>query len=179
MHTAGVEPRFVSNAGGVASQSIDRTIATILVVEDEDFVREVTSEVLIAADYRVLRARTAAEAIRLFRETGDPAQLLLTDVVLPGRSGYLLANDLRALSPMLKVIFISGYPENAVSKSDLSLPDSCYLPKPFSVETLLEKVQAVFAEAAMVTQESIQPKSAVCNRDNRLRINETVIDYVR
>jgi len=125
----------------------------ILVVEDEDFVREVTCEVLLSAGYLVLRARTAAEAVRLFPRNGETLQLLLTDVVLPGRSGHLLAQDLRAISPGLKIIFISGYPENEITKLGLHAPGMSYLPKPFSVEMLLKKIRAALADPGITPAE--------------------------
>jgi PleD family two-component response regulator len=81
---------------------------TILLVEDEGFVREVACLVLESAGYRVLSTRNAAEAKREFRSCAEGIELLLTDVVLPGRDGLALANDLRALCPTLKTIFMSG-----------------------------------------------------------------------
>ena len=83
---------------------------TILLVEDESFLREVTCEILESAGYRVLKARTAAEAISAFDEYKTIVRLLLTDVVLPGQNGRDLATDLRSVSPKLKIIFTSGYP---------------------------------------------------------------------
>src|SRR5579871_4247667 len=94
------------------SQEMEASGTTILVVEDEDFVREVTCEVLISAGYRVLQARTATEAARLFSREAKGADLLLTDVVLPGRNGQVLARELTGSHPGLKTIFISGYPED-------------------------------------------------------------------
>lgn len=145
MDTAGPAPQSCTGMDLVAQNLADRVPARILVVEDEDFVREVTCEVLLAANYLVLRARTASEAIRIFPHDGQPLQLLLTDVVLPGRSGYLLANDLRAISPNLKIVFISGYPATEVSKQGLGDGNVSYLPKPFSVEMLLEKVRTALS----------------------------------
>jgi len=81
---------------------------TILVVEDEAFVREAASDILEREVYRVLRACNAAEAQEAFRR--QHVQLLLSDVVLPGQNGPALAKDLRATRPSLKAIFISGYP---------------------------------------------------------------------
>ncbi len=129
-----------TNIGG------ERAAATILLVEDENFVREVTAEVLRFAGYQVLKARTAVEAAAAFHACRENVQLLLTDVVLPGRNGRALANDLRAARPGLKTIFISGYPENEVTKHRLEEPGLFYLPKPFSVESLVKKVRQVLEE---------------------------------
>jgi two-component system, cell cycle sensor histidine kinase and response regulator CckA len=81
---------------------------TILLVEDEGFVRQVTGKVLQSEGYRVLSTGTAAEAERKFRRDADGIDLLLTDVVLPDRDGLTLANDLRTIRPRLKTIFMSG-----------------------------------------------------------------------
>jgi CheY-like chemotaxis protein len=118
---------------------------TVLVVEDEDFVREVTCEVLESAGYGVLRARTAIEATRMFPREGRKVDLLLTDVVLPGRSGRTLAKELTALDPALKTMFVSGYCEDKLSHPGAS-GKAWYLAKPFSVETLLRKVKEVLED---------------------------------
>src|ERR1700690_203911 len=90
----------------------NRGHGTILRVEDETFLRDVTCETLESSGYRVLKTRNAAEAISAFRQYGTIVRLLLTDVVLPGQNGRDLANDLRCICPSLRIIFISGYPEN-------------------------------------------------------------------
>ena len=122
---------------------------TILVVEDEAFVREAASDILEREVYRVLRACNAAEAQEAFRR--QHVQLLLSDVVLPGQNGPALAKDLRATRPSLKAIFISGYPENTVTRYGLNTDQMSYLPKPFSAESLLGKVrQALQSEEQQV-----------------------------
>ena len=83
---------------------------TILLVEDEARLREVICEILESAGYRVLTARNSLEATSMFNEYETVVRLLVTDVVLPGQSGRDLANDLRSISPQLRIIFISGYP---------------------------------------------------------------------
>lgn len=117
--------------------------ATILVVEDEDFVRNVTCEVLKFEGYQVLTARSAVEALHLFRERRGSIQLLLTDVALPGKSGRELARTLRGSRPGLPTIYVSGYPENDVMQRDLPAEESFYLPKPFSVQALMSAVRRV------------------------------------
>jgi two-component system, cell cycle sensor histidine kinase and response regulator CckA len=81
---------------------------TILVVEDEAFVRDAACDILEAGGYQVLRARNAVEARAAFRHQQGSVQLLLSDVVLPGQSGPALADDLRAARPTVKILFISG-----------------------------------------------------------------------
>lgn len=121
------------------------TGGTILLVEDEAFVREITCEILESAGYHVLKARNAAEADTRFRGHRSVVKLLLTDVVLPGQNGRDLANDLRAMNSALRVIFISGYPLNIVTQKRLVEDGMFYLPKPFSAASLLRKVRQVLA----------------------------------
>lgn len=122
--------------------------ATILLVEDEALVRDVTCEILQGNGYRVLKARDAREAKALFAESHVTLQLLLTDVVLPGQNGRDLAMQLRAVCPTLQTILISGYPLRFGSEDHGPAQEGMhYLPKPFSAELLLRKVHdALHAE---------------------------------
>ena len=113
---------------------------TILFVEDEAFVREVTGEVLRAAGYRVLTATNTTAAARAYHLRHADVDLLLTDVVLPGESGRTLARKLKRSSPALKVLFVSGYAEQMRPQQAGS--EAC-LAKPFSVGELLRKVRQV------------------------------------
>jgi len=99
MHSVRPEQESFQELPLIAETPAELARNTILVVEDEDFVREVTCEVLLSAGYLVLRARTAAEALHLFTRNGGKLQLLLTDVVLPGRSGQMLAQGTQDNSP--------------------------------------------------------------------------------
>jgi len=140
---AGITPR----SGLIISETeVPRACRTILLVEDEGFVREVTREVLRSAGYRVVEARNAAEAMRAFHRQREDVHLLLTDVVLPGRNGCDLAHDLRTICPGLRTIFISGYPENVVTRNGLQQCGWFYLPKPFSAESLMQKVSQVLED---------------------------------
>ncbi len=99
-------------------------VPTILLAEDEEFVRKVACEILGAAGYGVLPARNAAEAAEAFRAHPEQVHLLLTDVVLPDRNGCDLAQELLTLRRGVK-------------------PGWSYLPKPFSAASLLRKVKEV------------------------------------
>jgi len=140
----GVEPSICSSPVAVPN----RPIPTILLVEDEAFVREVACEVLRVAGYRVLPARNAAEAVPAFLAHREEVQLLLTDVVLPDRNGRDLAFELVTLGQSFRIIFISGYPENSVTRNGFQKPGWFYLPKPFSAAALLQKVNEVMNEAS-------------------------------
>jgi len=116
----------------------------VLFVEDEGFLREMASGVMESAGHRVLKARDAAEAMGLFRRYRKIIDVLLTDVVLPGKDGRELAREVRAVDPELKVIFISGYAENVITRQQPRDGGTQYLPKPFSADSLLAKIEGVF-----------------------------------
>src|SRR5207249_3117551 len=120
---------------------------TILFVEDEKLVREVACEILQSAGHRALQAQCAAEARRMFEQEED-VNLLVTDVMLPDANGTDLAEELGSRRPSLKTIFISGYPENAVTRGGIHEHESRYLPKPFSSESLIRKIKQVLASDA-------------------------------
>jgi two-component system cell cycle sensor histidine kinase/response regulator CckA len=120
--------------------------ATILLVEDEALVREVMFETLVWAGYRVLKAGDAAEARALFHGCRKIVALLLTDVVLPDQNGKDLAQELRIISPALKAILVSGYPENATTRQASVAEGMLYLPKPFTADSLVQKVRVALAQ---------------------------------
>jgi DNA-binding response OmpR family regulator len=111
---------------------------TILLVEDEAFVREVTGEVLRSAGYRVLTARNAEEAVKAHERQAGEVDLLLTDVVLPGEDGFRLARRLTEVSPELRVLFVTGYGAR-MGWGGADEPE--WLAKPFSSEVLIGRVR--------------------------------------
>lgn len=115
----------------------------ILLVEDEEFVRNVTREVLELSGYTVLEAIDAESGIRIFQEHAKSIDLLLTDVVMPGMNGRDLATRLFGISPALKAIFMSGYTENAITRQGFADPRLVYLQKPFTLDVLTRKVREV------------------------------------
>jgi two-component system cell cycle sensor histidine kinase/response regulator CckA len=115
---------------------------TILLVEDEAFVRKVTAEVLESAGYKLVIARTAAEALAAYRGCQGPPDLLLADVVMPGMSGRELAGKLAGFYPRARALLMSGYPEQ-LTRSELVPHSQHYLAKPFSIPLLLRKVREV------------------------------------
>jgi DNA-binding response OmpR family regulator len=135
-----------NSLSAVAETDPTRAHGTILLVEDETFLREVTCEILESAGYRVLKTRNAEEAICAFGEYKTIVRLLLADVVLPGQNGRDLANNLRAICPSLRIIFISGYPENVVTRYGIQEDGMFYLPKPFSLQSLTRKVRQVLQQ---------------------------------
>jgi two-component system, cell cycle sensor histidine kinase and response regulator CckA len=117
---------------------------TILLVEDEGYVRDVACEILESAGYQVIAARGAAEAIAHFEKHGN-VRLLVTDVIMPGMNGRDLSLKLTAMQPHLKTIFMSGYTDNPVLRRGFGSPDITYIQKPFTLETLTEKVRQILA----------------------------------
>jgi two-component system cell cycle sensor histidine kinase/response regulator CckA len=95
----------------------------------------------------VLPAKNAADAVKAFRDHPEEVRLLLTDVVLPDRSGCDLALELVNASAGVKAIFISGYPENFITRKGLQNPEWSYLPKPFSAASLLQRIKEVVNQA--------------------------------
>jgi PAS domain S-box-containing protein len=119
---------------------------TILLAEDESTIRALVSEVLRAQGYRVLEAHDAAEAIRISQECrarNTPIHLLLTDVVMPGGSGRELAERLGAVMPDTKVLYMSGYTDDAILQHGLSQAEVAFLQKPFTMEALARKIREV------------------------------------
>jgi two-component system cell cycle sensor histidine kinase/response regulator CckA len=112
---------------------------TILLVEDEAFVRKVTAEVLASAGYKLVIAGSAAEAAAAYCRS-EAVDLLLADVVMPGRSGRELATEFTRLYPRGRVLLMSGYAEQ-LALSESSPAGKQYLAKPFTVPTLLRRVR--------------------------------------
>lgn len=120
---------------------------TILLVEDEDMVRGLAREVLGGLGYEVLEAASAAEALRLFAAYRGPIHLLLTDVIMPGESGRELAERLVESRPGLKVLYMSGYAEDAVLRHGVSAQHGRVLQKPFTPALLARRVRDALGPA--------------------------------
>jgi PAS domain S-box-containing protein len=116
---------------------------TVLLVEDESQVRKLVYEVLQSRGYRVLAAKDALEAIPLEENFPDRIDLLITDVVMPGMSGRELAQHLSATRPETKVLFISGYTDDALLRHGATTPGHGFLQKPFALEDLLLRIRAL------------------------------------
>ena len=117
---------------------------TILLVEDEYAVRMIARRVLESHGYKIYEAASAPEALELWRRRAKEIALLLSDMVMPeGVTGRELAEQLRATSPALKVIFMSGYSADVIAKDTdfFRRTESCFLQKPCSSRALLETVR--------------------------------------
>jgi two-component system cell cycle sensor histidine kinase/response regulator CckA len=117
---------------------------TILLVEDEEMVRKLARTVLQKNGYTVLEASNGEEALRMVQEqNGDPIHLVVTDVVMPGMSGRQLAERLVSLWPEMKVLYMSGYTDDAIVHHGVLTAGIAYIQKPFSPDALVFKVREV------------------------------------
>ncbi len=116
---------------------------TILVVEDEEIVRELMCDALAGQGYRILCAMHGPEALRMVADFADPIDLLVTDVIMPEMNGHVLAQQLCAVRPGLKVLFVSGYSDNDISHHGVLDSQIELLEKPFTPEALARKVREV------------------------------------
>jgi two-component system, cell cycle sensor histidine kinase and response regulator CckA len=121
---------------------------TIMVVEDEASIRSLAREILEGQGYAVLEAASAAEALRRATEHAGPIHLLLTDVIMPGKSGVELAQDLLARRPGLRVVFMSGYADRAVQAD---APGVAFVQKPFDPTLLARRVRATLDQRREVS----------------------------
>jgi len=120
---------------------------TVLVAEDAGGVRAVARQVLKRHGYVVLTAADGQTALDLAGEQEGPIHLLVTDVIMPEMSGRQLADRLRELRPSLKVLFVSGYTDDAVVRHGILEPGIAFLQKPFTPESLARKVREVLDKA--------------------------------
>ena len=125
------------------SASPVRGAETVLLVEDEDAVRKLSRMSLTLQGYTVLEATRGEEAIRLFDKHADKIRILVTDVVMPDIGGRVLADTLRARKPDLKVLFVSGYTNDAIVRHGISESTDSFLQKPFTPMLLARKVRAM------------------------------------
>jgi GAF domain-containing protein/CheY-like chemotaxis protein len=115
---------------------------TILLVEDEEAVRELARDVLRSAGYRVFEAAEPAEAMRLWSLHTDEIQLLVTDMVMPRMTGREIAETLAPVRPDLRVVYMSGYTDDPVVREGEASVPGVFLKKPFSVDGLLEAARS-------------------------------------
>jgi len=121
----------------------NRGSETILLVEDEESVRQLVRETLEARGYTVREAQNGEEGLQLAQEHEGPLDLVITDVVMPGISGRELTKRLSEARPETKVLYLSGYAEDAIVHEGVLEPGTAFLQKPFTLQTLSRKVREV------------------------------------
>jgi two-component system cell cycle sensor histidine kinase/response regulator CckA len=115
---------------------------TVLLVEDAPMIRRLAREIMLRAGYTVIEAGDAGDALALAEKHGH-IDLLLTDLIMPGPSGVELAEQLRATRPDIRVLYMSGYTDNAIVRNGMLGASEAFLQKPFTPEELLRKLRHV------------------------------------
>ncbi len=144
-----IEEAIESAQGRSALAPPLRGMETVLLVEDEDAVRDLARDILQARGYTVLEARHGAEALRISEQHPGPIHLMLTDVVMPEMIGRELADRLAVLRPETKVLYMSGYTDNAVVHHGVLDPGTIFLQKPFTAAVLARKVREILDSRAI------------------------------
>jgi CheY-like chemotaxis protein len=136
-----VEEAVKATEGDIVLSELPPGSETVLLVEDEKDVRKLGRDFLEDSGYQVLDAKDGAEALQIAGRHQGPIHLLLTDVVMPGMSGRELAERLASRRPEMKVLFVSGYTDDAIVHYGISNRDTSFLQKPFSLDALTRKVR--------------------------------------
>ena len=118
---------------------------TILLVEDEDGLRSLNARGLRSRGYSVIEASNGVEAMEALEEKDGAVDLVVSDVVMPEMDGPTLLREMRERNPNLKIIFVSGYAEEAFDKSLPENEQFAFLPKPFALSALVAKVKETMA----------------------------------
>jgi two-component system, cell cycle sensor histidine kinase and response regulator CckA len=132
----------VKRAAGAADLTGE---GTILLVEDEEGLRALNARGLASRGYTVLEAGNGVEAIDILNKSDKPVDLVVSDVVMPEMDGPTLARELRSRNPSLKIIFVSGYAEDAFQKNLPEHGQFAFLPKPFTLKQLVAAVKETLA----------------------------------
>ncbi len=144
-HLAGLaKPEFPAGLHTPASKGS----GVVLVVEDQEEVRKLTCMIMRNLGYEVLEAENGAQALAMAARHAGPIRLLLSDVIMPGMNGRELADQLAALQPQMKVIYMSGYTDHIMTQNGVLDNSVSFLQKPFSPDKLIEMVQRELGPAA-------------------------------
>ncbi len=128
------------------SQNIPRGTETILLVEDEQGVRDLAREYLEISGYKVLVAENGAAAVKAASEHKGAIDLIMTDVVMPGLSGSELTKRIEAIRPGIRIMYMSGYTDQAIVHHGILGPDIVLLQKPFTLNALAHKLREALAK---------------------------------
>jgi two-component system cell cycle sensor histidine kinase/response regulator CckA len=145
-----VECQEVKVAAGVENPELLRGAETVLLVEDEEVVREMATEILRENGYYVMEAKHPNEALILAAQYDGEIHLMLTDVVMPQMSGRDLAERLSPTRPDMKVLYMSGYTDDAIVHHGVLEEGTAFIAKPFSIDGLARKMREVLDEPVAV-----------------------------
>lgn len=126
----------------VVSASVDEQY-TILLVEDQEMVRDLVTEILEDEGFKVITAYNGLNALKVTKEYTDPIDLMLTDVIMPEMNGRELAKRIEGEKPELKIIFMSGYTGEEMRNRGVLEPGTNFIQKPFTPDALVDKVREV------------------------------------
>jgi CheY-like chemotaxis protein len=140
-------PAMATKSAAASDERTPRVAETILLVDDEAAVRTLAKKLLSRKGYRVLEASDGAIALRLAAGHVGEIDLVLTDVAMPNLGGRGMVEELRELSPGMRVLFMSGYPKDEIFPEKDRRNRIPYLQKPFTSETLLSEVRAALGYA--------------------------------
>ncbi len=135
---SGVKVMEEKDAGSIPSGT-----ETVLFVEDDVNVRNVTKALLEEYGYSVIEAADGKHAVELYKENRDRVHLVITDIIMPGQSGKDLHNELIKISADIKVIYVSGYPADVLAKKGIIDSDVNFISKPINPEILMQKIREV------------------------------------
>jgi PAS domain S-box-containing protein len=133
--------------GDNRSPKVQRGTETILLVEDDEQLRALTSAVLAHCGYNVLVASAPEEGLAICKSTSDDIRLLVTDVVMPRMNGRQLAEQGQKIRPRMRVLYVSGYTNDAIAHYGVLDPGLWFLPKPYALSSLIAKVREVLDSA--------------------------------
>jgi PAS domain S-box-containing protein len=145
-----VEESIVAIEKPVISDQSMRGKETVLVVEDEDEVRNLVSEMLRFYGYNVLEAANASNALSIFEKYQKSIDLILTDIIMPQMSGTELIERILTTYPDIKVLYMSGYTDNTLVGHGLLADEKYFIQKPFSAANLVEKVRLILDESRLI-----------------------------
>lgn len=132
----------------LADESCTQGTGTILVVDDEEKVKNLAASILRKNGYHIIEASTAGQAIQLSKQFGEKIDLLLSDVIMPSINGPELAKRLSKTRPDMKILYMSGYTDKAISQHGILPPETLLVQKPFNQKVLTQKVREALENKA-------------------------------
>jgi CheY-like chemotaxis protein len=147
IHLPTIAPEAIAPIAAGATEGKAAQTGTVLLVDDNDMVREMTGQMLEMQGLRVLYAASGEEAVRIAEGQPEPIDLLLTDMIMPGMNGKQVWEHLHRARKNLRVIFTSGYAEGIIGTADLRDAPVFFLPKPYTIDQLAARVREAMAAA--------------------------------